>query len=159
MADKLIDKLKLENLDTHNLKKVVAFEPPLPQAWTLNDQLDAIDLLGFTANSEAWDFLRKIYQPSVAVKQRVEWKVRNGVASKEVNLIQHYNYPQARGPLALALYYEVVLFSGAKHHLNPLKPATDLEHQHRHARDKSLAHSTMRNALERLERSVFSTQE
>ncbi|HEY5603364.1 MAG TPA: hypothetical protein VIM41_09660 [Gammaproteobacteria bacterium] len=159
ITDKLIDKLKLENLNIENLKKVINFEPQSNQEWVLNDQLDAIDLLGYTASKDALNFLQKIYQPYVVVKQGVGRRDQFGVAKKEINLIQHYYYLSAKGPLANALHFEIPLFKGTKRHLKQLKPPNELETEQRTLIGKSVAHVTLRKALGRLERSVFSHQE
>ena len=157
--DKLIDKLKLENLNIENLKSIIDYETQSSHLWSLNDQLDAIDLLGYTASQEALSYLQKIYKPAVTVKQRIEWKVQNSVPKKEINLIQHHNYPNARGPLASALHYEIPLFNGTKHHLKQIKSPGELEYDQRTIYEKSLAHGTLLKALERLERSVFLPQD
>jgi hypothetical protein len=159
ITDKLIDKLKLENLNLENLKKVIDFEPPLSQEWSLNDQLDAIDLLGYTASKEALNYLQKIYEPFVIVMQSIDRRGQQSDAKKKLNLVQHYNYPNAKGPLAEALHYEIPLFKDTKRHLKHLKPATELEKEQLTVFEKSLAHITIRKALDRLQRSVLSHQE
>ena len=155
-AGKLIDKLKLERLDIDGLIKVIDYKTPLPREWSLNDQLGAIELLGYTANIEALTYLRKIYKPNVVVKQSIDWDEQEGSARKDVNLVQHHNYLNANGPLAEALHYEVPLFKGKKSHLKRLKPAEELKNDHRNILDKSLAHVVIRRAIERLQKTVVS---
>ena len=119
-ADRLIDKLTLENLNLENLKTIIDFNPTTSQEWSLNDQLDAIDLLGYTASAEALTYLKMIYKSFVVIKQSIDWANQQSFTGNETNLIQHYNYPNARGPLADALHYEIPLFKNAKHHLKRL---------------------------------------
>ncbi|MCI0506413.1 MAG: hypothetical protein L0Z73_09930 [Gammaproteobacteria bacterium] len=159
IADKLIDKLKLENLNIESLKDVINFEPQLSPEWSLNDQLDAIDLLGYTASKEALLYLQKLYEPFVVVKQSVYWQNPYSNPKKKIDLVQHYNYLNAKGPLAEALHYEIPLFKNTRHHLKRLKPVTELENEQRTVFEKSLAHTTLRKALDRLQRSVLSHQE
>lgn len=158
-TDKLIDKLKLENLNIENLKKIIDFDSQSAQDCSLNDQLDAIDLLGYTASKEALNYLQKIYKSFVVVKQNMNWGDQEGVSVEEANLIQHYNYPNARGPLADALHYEIPLFKNSKHHLKRLKPAGELETEKRTIFEKSLAHGTIVKALDRLRQSLVEHQE
>ena len=158
-SDRLIDKLRLENLSFENLKKIIDFDSEPLQDWSLNDQLDAVDLLGYTASEEALSYLQNVYKPFVVVKQNIDWGNEPGIHSKEANLFQHYNYPNARGPLAEALHYEIPLFKNAKHHLKRLKPAKELEHEKRTLLEKSLAHSTIIKALDRLRQSLAAYQE
>jgi hypothetical protein len=158
-TDRLIDKLKLEHLNVENLKKIIDFTEELHRDWSLNDQLDAIHLMGYTASSEALKYLQHVYQPSIVVKQRIEWRTEFGVPKKDVNLVQHYQYPNAKGPLAEALHFEVPLFTHAKHHLKQLKPVAELKTEQRIIFQKSAAHSTLRRALDCLERSIVSWQD
>ena len=158
-TDRIIDKLKLKNLNIENLKKIIEFEPQPSQSWSINDQLVAIDLLGYTASEEALTYLQKLYKPSVVVKQSIDWADQEGVSTQETNLIQHYNYPNARGPLAKALHYEIPLFEGSKYHLKRLKPAKDLEIEKRTIYEKSIAHGTIVIALDRLRQSIAVPQE
>lgn len=158
-AGKLIDKLKLERLDIENLIKVIDFKSQSSRGCSLNDQLGAIELLGYTANIEALTYLQKVYEPNVVVKQSIDWVEDNGNASKDVNLIQHHNYLNANGPLAEALHFEVPLFKGRKSHMKRLKPADELKNEHKTVREKSLAHVVIRKALDRLQKTVVSYQE
>ena len=158
-AGKLIDKLKLKRLDIENLIKIIDFKSQSAREWSLNDQLGAIELLGYTANVDALTYLQKIYEPYVVVKQSIDWDYQNGNARKDVNLIQHYNYLNANGPLAEALHYEVPMFKGKKSHMKRLKPAEELKNDHKNIIDKSLAHVVVRNAIERLQKSVTAYQE
>ena len=119
-SDRLINKLSLENLNIENLKKIIDFNADASLEWSLNDQLDAIELLSYTASLEALSYLQKIYKPFVVVKQNIDWGEAEGIHKKEANLYQHYNYPNARGPLADALHFEIPLFKNAKHHLFPI---------------------------------------
>jgi hypothetical protein len=153
-ADRLIDKLTLENLNLENLKTIIDFDPATSQEWSLNDQLDAIDLLGYTASEEALAYLKMIYKSFVVIKQNIDWGNQQSFTGNETNLIQHYNYPNARGPLADALHYEIPLFKNAKHHLKRLKPAKELEHEKRALLEKSIAHATINRALDRLQQSL-----
>jgi len=158
-TDRLIDKLKLENLNTENLKKIINFEISSAQQWSLNDQLDAIDLLGYTASEEALNYLLSIYKSFIVVKQNMNRGDQDGVSIMDANLIQHYNYPNARGPLADALHYEIPLFQNSKHHLKRLKPAKELENEKRSIFEKSLAHGTILKALDRLRLSLAQYQD
>lgn len=158
-ADRLIDKLKLENLNTENLKKIINFETSSADKWSLSDQLDAIDLLGYTANEEALNYLQIIYKSFVVVKQNMNRGEREGVTTMDANLIQHYNYPNARGPLADALHYEIPLFKNSTHHLKRLKPAKELDNEKRTIFEKSLAHGTILKALDRLRLSLAQYQD
>ena len=153
-SDRLIDKLRLENLSFENLKKIIEFESEASTAWSLNDQLDAIDLLSYTASEEALLYLQKIYKPFVVVKQNIDWSHLDGAPNREANLFQHYNYPNARGPLADALHYEIPLFKNARLHLKRLKAARELESEKRTLLEKSMAHNTINRALERLRQSL-----
>ena len=140
-------------------KKIINFELAPAQDCSLNDQLDAIDLLGYTASEEALNFLKSIYKSFVVVKQNTNWGDREGVSTKDANLIQHYNYPNARGPLADALHYEIPLFKSSMQHLKQLKPAKELETEKRTIFEKSLAHGTIVKALDRLRLSLVEHQE
>lgn len=153
-ADRLIDKLKLENLNLENLKRIIDFEPDSSQEWSLSDQLEAIDLLGYTASEEALTYLKMIYKSFVVIKQNIDWGSEQGIQSKDANLVQHYNYPNARGPLADALHYEIPLFKNAKYHLKRLKPAQELENEKRTLLEKSMAHGAIVKALDRLRQSL-----
>ncbi len=158
-SDRLIDKLRLENLSIENLKKIIDFDSESSQDWSLNDQLDAIDLLGYTASEEALSYLQKVYKPFVVVKQNIDWGSEPGMQSKEANLFQHYNYLNAQGPLAEALHYEIPLFKSSIYHLKRLKPAKELEHEKRTLLEKSMAHVTIIKALDRLRQSLAAYQE
>ncbi|MGD8569081.1 MAG: hypothetical protein PVJ39_13415 [Gammaproteobacteria bacterium] len=158
-TDRLIDKLKLEHLNVKTLKKIIDFSEAPHRDWSLNDQLDAIHLMGYTASEEALHYLQYIYEPSIIVKQRIEWRTEFGMSTKDVNLVQTYQYPNARGPLAEALCYEVPLFTSAKQHLKQLKPVADLKTEQQDIFRKSAAHSTLRKALDCLERSIVSWQD
>ncbi len=153
-SDKLIDKLKLENLSIENLIKVIDFKPESNYDWSLNDQLDAIDLLAYTASKEALLYLENIYKPLVVIKQGLEQDDKSEVPNNDVNLIQHYNYVNAKGPLAEALHYEIPLFENSKHHLKKLKPASELKYEQRTIYEKSVAHGTILKAMDRLQNSV-----
>lgn len=158
-TDRLIDKLKLEHLNVENLIKIIDFTDEPHRDWTLNDQLDAIHLMGYTASREALNYLHDVYQPAIVVKQRIEWRTEFGVPKKDVNLVQHYRYPNAKGPLAEALRFEVPLFTGTKYHLKQLKPVAELKTEQRLIFQKSAAHSTLRKALDCLQRSIVSWQD
>lgn len=156
--DKLIDRLKLEKLNIENLKKVIDFELQPSQSWSLSDQLGAIEVLGHTANKEALIYLKRIYRPCIVVQQGLDCVENDGVTEQEVNLTEHHYYRNASGPLSEALHFEVQLFKGTKYPMRRLKPVYELASEYKIIYEGSIAHITIRKALDRLQQSVMSHQ-
>ncbi|WP_455201163.1 hypothetical protein [Kaarinaea lacus] len=152
--EKLIDRLKLEKLDIGNLKKVIDFELQSSRDWSLSDQLGAIEVLGYTENQEALNYLKTIYRPTVVVQQGLDWREQDGVTRQEVNLIEHHYYHNTSGPLSEALHFEIQLFKGSKLHLRRLKPVYELAREYKTIYEGSIAHITIRKALDRLQESI-----
>ena len=156
--EKLIERLKLKKLNIENLKKVIDYELQPSQNWSLNDQLGAIEVLGHTANKEALIYLKKIYRPCIVVQQGIDWGGEDGVSMQEVNLIEHHYYRNASGPLSEALHFEVQLFKGTKFPMKRLKPVDELASEYKIIYEGSIAHITIRKALDRLQQAIMSHQ-
>lgn len=113
--------------------------------FTLDEQLKAIEYLGKSGEPSVLDFLQRLYTSKVSIETKSESTWYGDAPVWDDWTAECYSYPNAIGPLSLALSYEVSLtFSN-----NGRRSESDIENDRKRSRD-SRAHQIILNTINKL---------